>query len=606
MTVPRILVIDDQCATQPLVRANVFQHCDLKKIELETSEAEVENIAGPRSVAAVFTSGQIRRGAMTDNSIEEVLRVVKAGWPSVEGWRWALILLDLQFLSTYKTDQDLHFGIEILKELVQTFPDREARAGNSELPIVMLSTEARETNEIRAGKYGASAYIEKPELTAEVLERLLDHHGLVEDPNHFLLGKSYGLLKILREARRIARMNNGNALILGPQGAGKTSIARYIHRQSRRDGELIEHTSKPAVKELEYSALFGCWKGAHNEAKASSGGTVEQAHRGTLLIDEVHTLNAMNQEELLQFGRLNEGKREVRRLGNANNDPRAEQSVNGEFDKRTSVITVDVLLLAATNEPLDDPEWRSKYGFKGPLYTRLALEYAGKPLRFPSLAERRDDIPLLFEKLVNLETKKIEGRTNENENKLIDPAIMQRLKDYSWPGNVAQLYGIARTAARNAQEFPEVFERHLPPLREDKLSPIPLPPVPPEPTPIGFDELEQILRTIEVPTSRHKLNGRLQSLQDAYGRLIKEMFEVALEQTQPVVAVAPEKRPYIPALQLLYGYRMAAYQGNGKLLKINKMFWKDNPPAEGSPLAIAVERARKHRHPNGVDDEDNE
>lgn len=613
MTLPRILVIDDQCANQAFMRESVFGHCNLVEIDLDTSDSEVERIRRPDSIAAaVFSSGQIKRETAVENSMEEVLRVVKSGWPSVEGWRWALILLDLQFDSTPSTPQDGRFGLEVLKELVRRFPDFEAQVGNSEVPIVMLSTVAKELIEREAGKYGALAYIEKPELTRAEFKRLLNHHGLIEDSDGLLVGKSYGLLKVLRDARRIASMNSGNALILGPQGSGKTSIARYIHNQSGRDktGPFIEHVSRPAVKELEYSELFGCWKGAHNEAKVHSGGKVEQAHMGTLLIDEVQTLNAMNQEELLQFGRLRNGKREVRRLGNFPKSDlyQAQQSVKGDLNKATSVITVDVLVLSATNAPLDVPAWRAERGFSEALYTRLATEYAGRPLRFPSLAERRDDIPLLFEKFVNMATEEFKGRTYQNGKKSIEPEAMERIKDYSWPGNVADLYGFARAVASNSQEFPDVFERHLPPFPRSDSTPIPVSvPVPPPPSSSTHNNLDEALRmlgSVQVPHSREALYGRLQSFQDAYGQLIKQLCEVALEETSPVEPGPLDKRPYVPALKLLYGQKMTAGQANSKLLQLKKMFWKDNPPAAGSPLAIAISRAGENRNPNSSDDED--
>lgn len=584
------------------------------------------------TAGAVFCSGQVRRGEIVENSIQAVLEAIKSGWPSPAGWSWALILLDVNFDSVPARDDDANFGWKVLAELVRNWPDLEATPGNSELPIIMLTSVERVHGEIPASKGGARAYVEKnkekgkekDQLTPERLRELLDEHGLIGDTSGKLIGGSRAMLKVLREARRVARMGAGNAMILGPQGSGKSSLAGYIHRQSRqnrRGPAFVEYASSPAVKQLEYAHLFGHWFGAHDMAKESACGKAELAHKGTLFIDEVHYLASDTQQELLLFSRPDKetGLRWIRRLGNfppAAHAKQARESIRSDwFDKDTTLIAVDVLLLTASNQDIDDPEWRAEHGFDNSLYQRLATEYAGQPLRYPSLARRKEDIPLLFKDFLEKETRKIGGRLNKEDSKTLDAEVIERLRDYSWPANVAQLQGVAIEVARNAKDFPDVFARHLPPLPSVPPRPAPLThdftadttPVQPAPSAHGFAEAESILWSVQVPRSlSDDLKGRLPHLEKAYARLIKEALEVTLEQT---MMVNGPDRFCLPAIQFLCGSEIKnAGQAYSKLLRLFKLFGKDYPPASGSALAIAIERAKKNRTAGGgsVEEENDE
>lgn len=602
MIPPRILIIDDQYASDTFMRGNLCYQCRLAKINVKTSDRELaEMTAAEEAVAgAVFTSGQVARGDEVDNSVEEVLKVVESGWPSAEGWRWALILLDVRFNSRPARYDDEKFGIKVLEELVRRWPDREAQTGNTELPLVMLTSSGREEWAKVANQSGAAAYVVKQELQRSRLEKLLDEYGLVGDPSGALIGRGHALLRVLRDARRIARMRTGNALILGPQGAGKSSLARYIHEQSERSGLFVSYFSTPSAKELEYANLFGYWYGAHSTALESAYGKAEEAHEGTLLIDEVHNLKSDTQQELLQFGRLEGGRRWLRRLGHfptAHERVRqATRSVRGDRDPETSSIAVDVLMLSATNEPLDDPDWRAAHGFSEPLYTRLAIEYVGKPLRFPGLAQRREDIPQLFEFFLHQETGNISGRTKEDGTKSLDAEVAAYLQEYSWPGNVAELRGIALEVARNSRDFTDVFARHLPTFDIAKRGG----PVAhtAEALPAGLTnslaDAERVLRNVQVPRSTRELRGRLSSIHEAYSLLVKEVLEVAFD--EKITSEGPNAF-ITPTLKLLFGEKMATTTAYGILLRLARLFEDEYPPAADSPLDIAIKKARENRNP---------
>jgi DNA-binding NtrC family response regulator len=603
MIPPRILVIDDLYAKEAHLRGSLCFECGLVKIDAATSDSDLERLAESKKAiaGAVFTSGQISRGSSVENSVEEVLNAVNLGWPAVGGWRWALILLDLQFDSTPARNDDDKFGLKILEELVRRWPDRDAQTGNSEIPIVMLSTVPRKKGARSANEAGADAYVEKEELKRQKLRELLNEHGLIGDQTEKLVGRSHSLLRVLREARRIAQMLSGNAMILGPTGSGKSDLARYIHRQSRRNKEpFVPYVSAASAESLEQTNFFGHWEGAFTGATEHTPGRAEDAHEGILFFDEVHNLTTKAQNELLVFARPNhDGLRLVRRLGSfpksSNKAAKARDSVRGTLDKNYNIL-VDVVLLSATNEHLDDPDWRADNGFRDDLYSRLATDYWGNPLRYPSLEERKEDIPILFKHFVEQATRKEGWCINNDGTKSVDAEVYSQLMERSWPSNVAQLHGVAQVVARNSKDFPDVFVRHLPrpDERREMNSASRSANLSPAPSNNSLKEAEQVLRNVEVPRSLSELDGRLVSLRDAYGQLVKRLLESAMEQHKS----ATRSDNYItPALRTLLSSEITSpAQACDKLLSLSKLFMND-PPKEGSLLEEAIERCRKIRRP---------
>ena len=274
MNIPRILVIDDQYAVEADLRADLCDRCNLIEISDAASDEELESKVSGKAAGVVFCSGQKRSGEVVENSLDEVDRAIDAGWPSPSGWRWAMILLDIRFDSKPHRSEDKGFGLRIIKHLVEKWPDRMAAPGNCDLPVVMLSTIPFQERGGQANRAGAHGYTEKADLDEQRLTELLEEHGLIEDtdprgrPEHrLLLGGSIALLKILREGRRIARQQFCNALILGPQGSGKTTLGEYIHAYSGRTDSFVPYYVKPSTANLQYGELFGCWRGAHSEAR---------------------------------------------------------------------------------------------------------------------------------------------------------------------------------------------------------------------------------------------------------------------------------------------------------------------------------------------------
>ena len=298
-------------------------------------------------------------------------------------------------------------------------------------------------------------------------------------------------------------------------------------------------------------------------------------------------------------------RRFLRRLGNFPTSPdaavrQAKQSIRGEYDPSTELIAVDVLLLATSNYPLDDPAWRAENSFQEPLYTRLATEYAGGPLHVPSLMERREDVPLLFEVLLKRATEVSGGVWP----KQVTAEVAERLKEIDWPGDVAWLGGFARKVAEAAKDWEEVLLRHLPAARPSKR------PVPP--TEVHLPGTEQSaksetitlenavtrLKAVHLTGTRRELNGSLRDLDVAYGQLAQRLLEMALDAT-PEDGDA-RKDPSLGDLSptkaiklLLRVKKLTTTQAADEILRICGLF--ANPVPDNSDLGRVLAWAKKRR-----------
>jgi transcriptional regulator with PAS, ATPase and Fis domain len=198
-------------------------------------------------------------------------------------------------------------------------------------------------------------------------------------------------------------------LIQGETGTGKELVARAIHQNSPRKHQRFVALNCSAIPETLLEAeLFGHVRGAFTGAVGTRQGRFEQAHRGTLLLDEVGTMSAALQARLLRV--LQE--REFERVGDS------------------QPTRVDVRVIAATNSDLGR---MVKDGtFREDLYYRLNVI----PLRLPPLRERREDIPVLVQHFLERLGRE---HTPPRPGVGMSQDAMRRLMAYSWPGNVRQL-----------------------------------------------------------------------------------------------------------------------------------------------------------------------
>lgn len=224
-----------------------------------------------------------------------------------------------------------------------------------------------------------------------------------------IVGASAAFNVLRHHVLRVAP-TQATVLLLGESGVGKSALARELHRHSRRaSGPLVEVNCAAIPEQLVESELFGVERGAFSGASQSRPGRFEIANAGTLFLDEIATLSLTAQGKLLRV--LQSG--ELERLGS------------------TRTLATDVRVIAATNENLAEAVKEGR--FREDLYFRLNVF----PLRVPPLRERRDDIPLLTEVILERFAQR-HGRRLDG----ITARAMQMLLQQPWPGNIRELENV--------------------------------------------------------------------------------------------------------------------------------------------------------------------
>ena len=303
-------------------------------------------------------------------------------------------------------------GIELLQ-----------KAKNSKIntPFIMLTGHGNVETAVEAMKLGAYDFISKP----PDLNRLLTsvRHALenkyLRSENKKLKSKVAQKFKIIGLSKPIIEMKemiskvattDARILITGENGTGKELVAHQLHRQSNRNSENFVEVNCAAIpSELIESELFGHIKGAFTSAVKDRSGKFEAANKGTLFLDEIADMSLAAQAKVLRA--LQEQK--IQRVGN-------------EKD-----ITVDVRVIAATNKDLKNEIAEGR--FREDLYHRLAVII----IHVPSLANRKQDIPILTEYFVNIISKE-QGIENKNFTK----EALVKLNKYEWTGNVRELRNV--------------------------------------------------------------------------------------------------------------------------------------------------------------------
>jgi len=255
--------------------------------------------------------------------------------------------------------------------------------------------------------------VDSSELLARVSAAIRRRNSEVSQPlshgevwTNGLVGSSDAMRQAV-EIIRLVGPRRSTVLITGETGSGKEVAARAIHAASNRSGSRMVSVNCAALPDhLLEAELFGHTKGAFTGAVNARVGLFEQAHRGTIFLDEIGEMPLQLQSKLLRV--LQE--REVPRIGSSEPVP------------------VDVRVIAASNSNL--LEAVADRRFREDLYYRLKVV----ALRMPPLRERASDIPALAEHFLSKIAEQ-EGA----ERKRISPDAIETLMRYSWPGNVRQL-----------------------------------------------------------------------------------------------------------------------------------------------------------------------
>jgi len=296
----------------------------------------------------------------------------------------------------------------------------ELKAAGVASPVVMMSGQAHIEMAVKATRLGALDFLEKPISTEKLLltvENALKL-GRLESENSELrrrLGKhtpvwsGEAMRKVMTQVERVAASET-RVCILGETGTGKELIARTLHDKSPRAGGPFVTLNCAAVPaELIESELFGHEKGSFTGAGARHLGRFEQAHRGTIFLDEIGDMPLSMQAKLLRV--LEEG--EVERVGG---------------DKP---VKVDVRVVVATHRDLEQMAREGK--FRQDLYHRVYVF----PVKLPALRERREDIPALIEHFAGQVCTQNGWKAME-----FSAEAVAALQGLAWPGNVRELRNV--------------------------------------------------------------------------------------------------------------------------------------------------------------------
>jgi DNA-binding NtrC family response regulator len=275
----------------------------------------------------------------------------------------------------------------------------------------------------------------------DILTRQLSHQGILGD----IVGGSSVMRQLYSLITQVGP-TSASVLITGESGTGKELVARAVHRLSPRSGNPFIAINCAAMPEtLIESELFGHEKGAFTGAVERHAGCFEQAHNGTVLLDEIADMPIATQAKLLRV--LEDGK--VRRLGG-----KAEVPVN-------------VRVIAATNWSPERALQENR--LREDLFYRLNVFH----IVLPPLRERKEDIPAICDAILSNLNKKHNCHVSG-----LHPDVLANFQKAVWPGNVRQLRNVLERAVIVAGQG-TILTRHLPPDPNDLES---APPASPQPT----------------------------------------------------------------------------------------------------------------------------
>jgi two-component system nitrogen regulation response regulator NtrX len=296
-------------------------------------------------------------------------------------------------------------GLALLDEIKTMHPG---------LPVVMISGHGTIETAVSAIRRGAYDFIEKPfkaDRLILICERALETSKLRREVSDLqkrsadtleLIGNSPAMNQLRQTIERVAPTNS-RIMIMGPSGSGKEMVARAIHLNSaRKAGPFVSLNSAAITPERMEIELFGTEpNGAERKV-----GALEEAHRGTLYLDEVADMPRETQNKILRV------------------------LVDQQFERvgGTKRVRVDVRVIASTSQSLEAMIAEGR--FREDLYHRLAVV----PVLVPGLSERREDIPYLVDHFM----KQIGRQAGIKPRRIGDDALAV-LQAHNWPGNVRQL-----------------------------------------------------------------------------------------------------------------------------------------------------------------------
>src|ERR1700744_1954131 len=344
-------------------------------------------------VAGILQDGGY--GPRTAGDADSALAAVIARRPN-------LVFLDI-WLQGSRLD-----GLQLLDALKQDHP---------ELPVVMISGHGNIETAVSAIKRGAYDFIEKPFKADRLLlvaDRALENSRLKREVRELkqhaplataVVGHSPAANQLRQTIEKVSPTNS-RILIVGPSGSGKELAARTVHGLSARaDGPFVVINAAAITPDYMEVELFGV-EGGSNGATSRKVGALEEAHGGTLFIDEIADMPRETQNKILRVL-----------------VDQTFQRVGGN-----TKVTVDVRIVSSTSRNIEADIAAGK--FREDLYHRLSVV----PIRVPPLAERREDVPELVEYFMT----QISHSTGLPK-RTVGADALAVLQSHDWPGNVRQL-----------------------------------------------------------------------------------------------------------------------------------------------------------------------
>ncbi|HKX83954.1 MAG TPA: sigma-54 dependent transcriptional regulator, partial [Pyrinomonadaceae bacterium] len=313
-------------------------------------------------------------------------------------------------------------GLDVLNEIKEQ---------NPETIVIMITGSVDVPNAVAALRGGAYDFVGKPIKLEELritLRNALETQSLrrevkqarIERSRGFnfseIIGESPALHKAIDLARRVAASDVASILLYGETGTGKDLFARAIHYSSdRADAPYLAINCAALPATLIESELFGYEKGAFTDAKQRKEGLFEQAHGGTIFLDEIGELELALQAKLLRV--LEEGT--FRRVGGLKD------------------IRLNSRIIAASNKNLKKTS--EEGGFRLDLYFRLSVIQ----IDIPPLRERDDDVLLLAQHYIDRANLKRTGKKLQG----LSPDVTKLFQSYAWTGNVRELRNVIERAS---------------------------------------------------------------------------------------------------------------------------------------------------------------
>ncbi|MEX0927893.1 MAG: sigma-54 dependent transcriptional regulator [Balneolales bacterium] len=374
MSYSSVLIVDDDPDVLKAARMLLKQHVEL--IETERNPQKIPYLLGQQSYDVIFLDMNFTRDTSSGK----------------EGFYWLSKIMELDpeavvvLITAYG---DVEMSVKAIKEGATDFV---LKPWQNEKLVATLSAA------LNLRKSRAEA--------ARLRDRQQQLSRDIDQPFFDMIGKSESMQTVFSTIGKVSG-TDANVLILGENGTGKELVARALHRQSQRSGEVFISVDIGAISEsLFESELFGHVKGAFTDARQDRAGRFETASGGTLFLDEIGNIPLAMQAKLLTVIQ----NRQVTRLGS------------------NKAIPIDVRLICATNmrvhEMSDSKEFRQDL-----LYRINTVE-----IQLPPLRERKDDINHLAEHFLSVYSNKY-----RKNGKSISQKALDKLKSWHWPGNVREL-----------------------------------------------------------------------------------------------------------------------------------------------------------------------